>query len=335
MSTIPSQPGLFLEAWRRMLLLRRFELKAQELYRRGDMPGFIHLYVGEEAVGVGVCLHLHRDDYVTSTHRGHGHALAKGISPREVMAELFGKATGCSRGRGGSMHLYAPDVGFLGTNGLVASGIPIAAGAGLAAKLRGSGQVAVAFFGDGASNHGAFHEGLNLAAVWNLPVVFVCENNLYATETPLRSATRNQDISSRAAAYAIPGFPVDGNDVEAVSAAAGDAIARARSGGGPTLLECRTYRFLGHHEGDPGTGYRSREEVESWKQRCPIAAERVRLLERGEATEAALERIEQEVEAAIADAVEFALTSPLPDPAEAFRHIFPEPAGSTEATWVR
>lgn len=335
MATPTTQPGLFLEAYRRMLLLRRFELKAQELYRRGEMPGFIHLYVGEEAVAVGVCLHLSREDYVTSTHRGHGHALAKGISAREVMAELFGKATGCSGGRGGSMHLYAPDVGFLGTNGLVGAGIPVAAGAGLAAQLRRSGQVAVAFFGDGAANHGAFHEGLNLAGVWNLPVVFVCENNLYATQTPLRMATKNQDISSRAAAYGMPGAAVDGNDVEAVSAAAAEALARARSGGGPSLLECRTYRFLGHHEGDPGTGYRSREEVEAWKKRCPIALERARLIERAEAAETALQDIEREVEEMIAGAVEFALASPLPDAAEALRHVFPEAAGSAEATWAR
>jgi len=330
-----AQASLALDAYRRMLLLRRFELKAQELYRRGGMPGFIHLYVGEEAVAVGVCLHLRRDDYVTSTHRGHGHALAKGIPPREVMAELFGKATGCSRGRGGSMHLYAPDAGFLGTNGLVAAGIPIAAGAALAAKFRGAGQVAVSFFGDGASNHGAFHEGLNLAGAWNLPAVFVCENNLYATETPLRIATRNQDISSRAAAYGIPGVAMDGNDVEAVSAAAAEAIARARAGDGPTLLECRTYRFLGHHEGDPGTGYRSREEVEAWKKRCPIALEKARLLERGEAGETALQALEQEVEATIADAVRFAEASPRPDPAEARRHVFPERDGSAEVQWER
>ena len=323
-----TQTSFALDAYRCMFLLRRFELKVQELYRRGSIPGFVHFYVGEEAVAVGVCLHLRRDDYVTSTHRGHGHALAKGIPPREVMAELFGKATGCSRGRGGSMHLYAPDDGFLGTNGLVAAGIPVAAGAALAAKLRQTGQVALSFFGDGAVNHGAFHEGLNLAGVWNLPVVLVCENNLYATETPLWVATKNQDISSRAAAYGIPGVAVDGNDVEAVSAAAAESIARARAGGGPTLLECRTYRFLGHHEGDPGTSYRSQEEVEAWKKRCPIALEKARLLERGEASEAVLQAIEQEVEATLADAVRFAETSPLPAPAEARRHVFPEENGS-------
>jgi pyruvate dehydrogenase E1 component alpha subunit len=329
MVTTPSLAPDFpvLEAYRRMFLLRRFELKAQDLYRRGGMPGFIHLYVGEEASATGVCLHLRRDDYVSSTHRGHGHALAKGIPPRQVMAELFGKATGCSGGRGGSMHIYDPDAGFLGTNGLVAAGIPLAVGAALAGQLRGSGQVAVSFFGDGAVNHGAFHEGLNLASAWNLPIVFICENNLYATEMPFAKATRNPDVASRGAAYSMAAEAVDGNDVEQVWRAADRAVRRAREESRPTLVECRTYRHLGHHEGDPGTGYRTKEEVEAWKKQCPIAMLKARALESGAATEEQLKEIEKEVDAIVADAVEFAQSSASPDPATALDHIFPEAAG--------
>jgi 2-oxoisovalerate dehydrogenase E1 component len=318
-----------------MLLLRRFELTAQDLYRRGLIPGFIHLYVGQEAVAAGVCAHLCRQDYITSTHRGHGHALAKGVPPREVMAELWGRATGCSRGRGGSMHLYDPTYGLLGTNGLVAAGIPIAAGAALAAKIRGEGQVAVSFFGDGAVNHGAFHEGLNLASAWNLPAVFVCENNLYATETPFAMATRNQDVSSRGAAYGMRAAAVDGNDVEAVWTAAGEAIRAAREGKGPALLECRTYRVLGHHEGDPGTGYRTKEEVESWKRRCPIAHAKNRLLEQGWASDSALREVEAEVESTVADAVAFAEASPWPPGAEATVGVFPENIEQRGPAWTR
>ena len=311
-----------LDLYRRMLLLRRFELTARDLYRRGSIPGFIHLYVGEEAVAVGVCAHLAARDYITSTHRGHGHALAKGVPPREVMAELWGRSTGCSRGRGGSMHLYDPDHGLLGSNGLVGAGIPIAAGAALAAKLRNDGRVAIAFFGDGAVNHGGFHEGVNLAAVWDLPAVFVCENNLYATETPFRIATRNTDVSARGAAYGIPAVAVDGNDVEAVWAAAGQAIEKAREGKGPALLECRTYRVLGHHEGDPGIGYRTSEEVESWKKLCPISRLKAKL-----STQLPIEGIravEEDVELTIADASRFAETSPWPQASEALTGVFPD-----------
>lgn len=204
---------LILSLYRSMVLIREFELKAREVFRTGRMPGFIHVYVGEEAVATGVCAQLRKDDYVASTHRGHGHALAKGIPPRLVMAELLGAATGCSGGRGGTMHLFDPGVGFLGSNGVVPPSILIASGAALSAMLRKSGQVAVAFFGDGGSNNGAFHEGINMAATWNIPVVFVCENNLYATEMPFSRATKNTNVASRAAAYGIPGVQVDGNDV--------------------------------------------------------------------------------------------------------------------------
>jgi TPP-dependent pyruvate/acetoin dehydrogenase alpha subunit len=308
-----------------MLLLRRFELTARDLYRLGSIPGFIHLYVGEEAVAVGVCAHLTARDYITSTHRGHGHALAKGVPPREVMAELWGRSTGCSRGRGGSMHLYDPDHGLLGSNGLVAAGIPIAAGAALAAKLRRDGQVAVSFFGDGAVNHGGFHEGVNLAAAWNLPAIFVCENNLYATETPFQIATRNTDVSARGVAYGIPAVAVDGNDIEAVWAAAGHAVDNARAGKGPALLECRTYRVLGHHEGDPGTGYRTSEEVEFWKKLCPISRLKAKLSTQFSTEE--IRAVEEEVELTIAGAVRFAEASPWPQASEALTGVFPDNEG--------
>ena len=314
--------NLLLDLYRKMLELREFELKVQELYRRGLLPGFVHLYIGEEAVAVGVCSNLEPNDLIYSTHRGHGHALAKGVPARKVLAELWGKTTGASGGRGGSMHMYAPEYGFMGTNGIVGAGIPLATGAALSAKLRQSGQVVIAFFGDGAVNSGSFHEGINLGAVWNLPVVYVCENNLYATEMAFHRATKNTSVQSRAAAYRIPGVEVDGNDVAAVHEVAREAVQRARSEGGPTLIEAKTYRFLGHHEGDPGTDYRTREEVEEWKRRCPIKTLRQRLLEGGMAPLEALQRIEAEVQQWLEDAVQFAQQSPEPSPATVGEHVF-------------
>jgi pyruvate dehydrogenase E1 component alpha subunit len=313
---------LLLEMYRRMLELREFELKVQEVYRRGLLPGFVHLYIGEEAVGVGVCSNLEPRDLIFSTHRGHGHALAKGMPARNLMAELWAKATGSSGGRGGSMHLYGPEWGFMGTNGIVGAGIPLATGAALSAKLRRSGQVVVAFFGDGAVNSGSFHEGINLGAVWNLPVIYVCENNLYATEMAFRRATRNTSVQSRAAAYRIPGVEVDGNDVTAVYGAAKEAIERARGDGGPTLIEAKTYRFMGHHEGDPGTDYRTRAEVEEWKSRCPIKTLREKLLESGMAAAETLERIEGEVQREMEEAVQFARESAEPAAASVGEHVF-------------
>ncbi|MBN2021183.1 MAG: hypothetical protein JW809_00170 [Pirellulales bacterium] len=312
--------------YRRMLLIRRFEQTAQLMYRNGELPGFIHLYIGEEATGVGVMAHLREDDWITSTHRGHGHALAKGVPPRIVLAELAGKATGCCGGRGGSMHLYSPAHGLFGTNGVVTAGIPSAVGLALSAKTRGTDQVAVAFFGDGATNHGAFHEAVNFGSVQNAPVVFVCENNLYATATPLAMATRNTNIASKAAAYGIPGVRVDGNDVVAVWQAAGEAVGRARSGQGPTLIESLTYRQVGHQEGDPVIGWRrTQEEWDSWVERCPVATFRRRLVESGTAAEADLAAIEAEVEREIEEAIEFARSSPRPDPATATAHTWAEP----------
>jgi TPP-dependent pyruvate/acetoin dehydrogenase alpha subunit len=305
-----------------MVEIREFELKAREIFLSGRMPGFIHIYVGEEAVAAGVMASLRPGDLITSTHRGHGHVLAKGVPMREVMAELMGKVGGCCRGRGGTMHIYEPAVGLLGTNGVVAAGIPIAGGAALSAKLRKTGQVVVCFFGDGAVNNGAFHEGVNLVATWDLPVVFVCENNLYATETPFRQVTKNNSVASRGGAYGIPGVEVDGNDALGVYEKAGEAVERARRGEGPTLLECLTYRWFGHHEGDPGTAYRSKEEIEAWKRRDPIKKLREQALAEQVAEPADFETIDGEVARAVGDAVQFAQDSPEPEPCTALDHVY-------------
>jgi pyruvate dehydrogenase E1 component alpha subunit len=315
-----SQELLF-SYYKKVLELRLFELKVQELYRNGRLPGFVHLYVGEEAVAVGVCSHLETPDLVFSTHRGHGHALAKGVPPGIVLAELWGKATGSSGGRGGSMHMYAPEYGFMGTNGIVGAPIPLATGAALSAKLKKESNVVICFFGDGAVNSGSFHESVNLGTVWNLPVVYVCENNLYATEMAFFRATKNTNVASRAAAYGMLGVEVDGQDVVAVHEAAQAAIQRARNDGGPTLIECKTYRYVGHHEGDPGTDYRTREEVQQWKQKDPVKIARARLLDSG-VPESKLQQADLEVERLIDEAVEFAEKSPEPSAESVNDHVF-------------
>src|SRR5215470_16786136 len=235
-----------LALYRQMVLIRRCEEQLARAHQRGLVHGACHTYVGQEAIAAGVCAHLGPEDAVFSTHRGHGHALAKGVTPRQLMAELYGRSTGCSQGRGGSMHLFSPEVGMMGTSGIVGPCILQAAGAGYTFKLLKSDQVAVAFFGDGAANNGAFHEGLNLAAIWDLPVLFVCENNQFATEVPFSYAAGNPNVASRAAAYGLPGVQLDGNDVVAISKAASEAIDLARAGSGPTLLECKTYRTRAH-----------------------------------------------------------------------------------------
>jgi acetoin:2,6-dichlorophenolindophenol oxidoreductase subunit alpha len=312
---------LLLNYYQKMLELRLFELKVQELYRNARLPGFVHLYVGEEAVAVGVCSNLEPADLVFSTHRGHGHALAKGVPATIVLAELWGKTTGSSGGRGGSMHMYAPEYGFMGTNGIVGAPIPLATGGGLSAKLGKKGQVVVTFFGEGAVNSGSFHEAVNMGSVWNLPVIYVCENNLYATEMAFKRATKNTSVASRAAAYGMLGVEVDGQDVAAVHAAAEAAIRRARADGGPTLIECKTYRYVGHHEGDPGTDYRTREEVQHWKQQDPVKLARKRLLDAG-VDEAKLQAVDQEVEKLIDQAVDFAEKSPEPLANSVNDHVF-------------
>src|SRR3984885_12352072 len=315
-------PELLLTYYKKLLELRLFEVKVQELYRNGRLPGFVHLYVGEEAVAVGVCSNLEAPDLVFSTHRGHGHALAKGVPSRIVLAELWGKATGSSGGRGGSMHMYAPEYGFMGTNGIVGAPIPLATGAALSAKMRKKRQVVVCFFGDGAVNSGSFHDAVNMGSVWNLPVVYVCENNLYATEMAFLRATKNTNVASRAAAYGLPGVTVDGQDVVAVHEVASEAIRRARDDGGPTLIECKTYRYVGHHEGDPGTDYRTREEVQQWKQKDPVKIAHKLLLDSGGADKSTLDAADLEVERLIDDAVEFAEKSPEPAADSVNDHVF-------------
>lgn len=315
-----------------MVLLRRFETVAQAACRKGETPGFLHLYIGEEAVAVGVCAHLRRSDWITSTHRGHGHALAKGMSPDMLMAELFGKTDGCCGGRGGTMHLYDADSGLFGTNGIVASGLAPATGAAMSARVRGTDDVAVAFFGDGGTNHGAFHESLNFAGVQKAPVIFVCENNLYATATPLNTVTLNPEIATRAAAYGIPGVAVDGNDVLAVWQVMKEATARARRGEGPTLIEAKTYRTVGHHEGDPVTGtYRSQEEVDEWAKRCPVTTFRKRLVTEQLASPAELEEIEGQVDRKVQKALEFARQSEEPGTEDVGRHVYADQINPPDA----
>jgi 2-oxoisovalerate dehydrogenase E1 component len=311
-----------LSLYREMVNIRRTEEQLARSYQSGNIPGACHTYVGQEAVAVGICAHLRRDDVVFSTHRGHGHALAKGVPPREVMAELFGRATGCSRGRGGSMHLFAPEVGLMGTTGIVGPNILQATGAGYSMKLLKTDRVSVGFFGDGAVNNGAFHEGLNLAAIWDLPVIYVCENNLYATEVPFESATRNTEVAERAMSYGMPGIAVDGNDVLAVYEAAAAAVARARGGKGPTLIEGRTYRTRPHAEGMRDAGYRTSEEIEDWKTRDPIASLKARVIARELATTEEFDAIDEEIKTVVTDALDFATQSPYPDPSTATSFVF-------------
>jgi len=310
-----------IEMYRKMLEIRHFEEKVYDLYGQNLVPGTIHLYAGQEAVAVGVCANLRRDDYITSTHRGHGHSIAKGAQLNRVMAEILGKKTGYCRGKGGSMHIADFSIGMLGATAVVGAGIPVAAGAGLSIKLRKTDQVVACFFGEGASNQGTFHEGINMAAIWNLPVLFVCENNLYAMGTRQSRVMAIENVADRAAAYGIPGIVVDGNDVMAVYEAAREAVERVRGGKGPMLMECKTYRHKGHSRFDPAT-YRPKEEVEEWLKRDPIARFRARLLKMKTLTEEEADKIEQEVVAVVEDAVKFALESPYPAPEEALEHVY-------------
>jgi pyruvate dehydrogenase E1 component alpha subunit len=307
---------LILRLYRTMYAIRSFEEKVSELAGMGMIPGFmIHLYVGQEAIAAGVCAALRDDDYIVSTHRGHGHLIAKGASLDRMMAELQGKETGYCRGRGGSMHITSVEVGGLGANGIVGAGLVIAPGAALSSRMRGTDQVTACFFGDGASNQGTFHEGLNLAATWKLPVVFVCENNGYGFSTPQCVHQSVSRVSSRAAAYDIPGITVDGNDVFEVYLAASWAVERARKGDGPTLLEATTCRWHGHFE-DDDDDYRSQEEKAEFPAHCPIARLERECLERGLASSSQLERIRSEVEEAVEKACAFAGESPEPSPGD-------------------
>ncbi len=315
-----------LALYRTMAGIRRTEEQLVKLYAAGKIYGGCHTYIGEEAVATGVCAHLRHEDVVFSTHRGHGHALAKGITPRELIAELLGRATGCSGGRGGSMHLFKPEVGFMGSSGIVGPSITLAAGGGYTAQLLKTGHVSVAFFGDGAVNNASFHEGINLAAAWKLPVVFVCENNLYATEVAFDKATANPHVAGRGQAYGLPGIEVDGNDVLAVYRAAGEAVARARAGAGPTLLECKTYRVRAHAEGMRDAGYRTSDELNVWKARDPLRAFRVWLVEHGIAAETELDVLDAEARGIAEEAAAFAELSPMPDASTVTAHVYSEPA---------
>jgi len=307
--------------YKQMVRIRRFEEELFRLFLNRPMPGSMHQYVGEEAVAVGVCAHLTREDYVTSTHRGHGHCIAKGVDLKAIMAEMFAKKTGCCHGMGGSMHIADFSVGMLGANGIVGAGIPIASGAAWACQLRHPGRVSVAFFGEGAANEGAFHEGINLASVWKLPVVFVCENNLYNFSVHYKKTMTIDNVADRAAAYGIPGVVVDGMDLLAVYRAAGEAIQRARQGGGPTLMECKTYRFVGHSRFEPA-GYRTKEEVEEWKKRDPIPMFQERLISEFKASKADFDKIEADVSREMQVAVAFAEQSPDPGPDDYAHYIF-------------
>lgn len=296
-----------------MLTIRRFEETVFETYRNGQIRGIAHLYIGEEAVAVGACAALRRDDYITSTHRGHGHCIAKGGDVNLMMAELMGKETGYSRGKGGSMHIFDREAGILGANGIVGGGIGIAVGAALAIKKRKGDQVVVAFFGDGGANQGVLYEGMNLAGVWSLPVIFLCENNHFGEFTPYRTVTSGDSIAARATGFGFPGVRTDGNDVCNVAETVGEAVARARRGGGPTLIECVTYRHYGHHSGDPGVRYRTKEEIEQWKRRDPIQALGSTLVTSYGVPPQELEAIDARIQDKIKDAVKFGLESSVPD----------------------
>jgi TPP-dependent pyruvate/acetoin dehydrogenase alpha subunit len=317
---------------KRMMLVRAFEETIGKLFYKGQIPGFIHLSSGQEATSVGVCATLKETDYIGTTHRGHGHIIAKGVDLNRMMAEIFGRIDGFCKGKGGSMHVFDKSKGVLGANGIVAGGIPILTGGALSAKFDGKGGVAVAFFGDGATNEGAFHESLNLAAVWKLPAVYVCENNQYGEFTPIAESTAVTCIAKRAAAYDMPGVTVDGNDIEAVYDAASHAVANAREGKGPTLLECLTYRHHGHFHGEEamlGTqAYRDKAEIEKWKDVCPIARFTKKLTDAALLTIAEAEDLRAQAQADVDAAVEFAKKSPFPKPEAALEDVY---ANSTSA----
>ena len=321
-AVVPRDPDLLCRLYRSMRLIRAFEEKIDALRTAGQLQGSAHLYVGQEAVASGVCARLNADDYVASTHRGHGHAIAKGVDVARMMAELYGRATGTNKGKGGSMHIADTSVGMLGATGIVGAGTPIALGAALSAKTRTTRQVAVAFFGDGAMGQGPIYECLNLAAIWKLPLIFVCENNGYAESTSAEYALSTRDLARRAAAFEMPAEVVDGQDVFAVYERMGEAVHRARGGHGPSFLECKTYRYYGHFLGDDPLRYRTREEEAYYRGRdCILRFERV-MAEQSLLTEAELSAIRADVERTIDQAVQFAEQSPLPDPAELTTEVF-------------
>lgn len=307
--------------YRTMLRIRRFEEKAGEAVAQGVMPGFVHLSIGQEAVAVGMIQDLRKDDFISSTHRGHGELIAKGMGPREMFAELLGKATGVCRGKGGSMHLGDLSLGIYPNNGILGSAAPIAVGSALAMKMQGTDQVHVCFFGDGQANLGSIHEAMNFAALHRLPIIFVCENNKYAVSVPQSKSTSVENVADRAAAYGFPGVAVDGQDVLAVYEAAKEAIKRARAGEGPSLIECKTLRFRGHYEGDPQT-YRSREEIEQIKQRDPIILFENRLKKLGILTDDMIQEMSAQVNKEIEDAFAMAQADPMPSLEEVTTDVY-------------
>lgn len=320
--------ALLMEMLRRMLRIRRFEEAVIEMVQRGEIVGAAHSYIGEEAVAVGACLALRDDDWMTGNHRSHGHPIAKGGDVRRAMAELLGKRTGFCKGKGGSMHLADFSIGILGESGILGSSIPVAVGAALGSRLQGTDRVAVCFFGDGASNEGSFHESINLAAVWKLPVVFLCENNQYAVTSSFKQMVATENISDRAAAYNIPGVLVDGQDVIAMHEAVTEAVRRARAGQGPSLVEGRTYRYHDHSLGMNRivrAPYRSDAEVEEWKGRDPIAIHKEQLLSQGVASQQEIDQMEAEVKRQIEEAITYARESPYPDPSELYEDMFANP----------
>ena len=307
--------------YERMRLIREFENKAADLFAAGKIPGFVHLYAGEEAIAVGICAHLADRDYITSTHRGHGHCIAKGVDIDEMAAELFGKASGACKGKGGSMHIADVTKGMLGANGIVGAGGPLACGSGLMAKVKGTDQVTICFFGDGAAEQGTMHESMNLASIWKLPVIFVCENNGYAQSTPVHYHSASRDIADRATAYNMPGFGVDGTDLFAVYEAAGEAIARARRGEGPTLIECKAFRYYGHFQGD-NLSYYTEEDKSKQKAHDPIETFRKRVLERKLLSEKELADIDARAPQIIGEAFQQAEAAPYPALAEVLTDVY-------------
>lgn len=319
-----TDPILCREAYRRMRLIRRFEERVIQLVNANEIAGTTHEYIGEEAIAVGVCSMLDQADVITSTHRGHGHIIAKGGDVKRMMAELFGRSTGYNRGKGGSMHIADLALGIYGANGIVAAGVPIAAGAAWASKIRKTGQVAVAFFGDGGANQGVLHETMNIASIWKLPIIFVCENNQYAVTTSCTYATAGPGISHRAAAYGFPGYLVDGMDVEQVMSRVLEAVDRARSGDGPSLLECKAYRFQGHFTAERALKltYRLQDEIDLWREQDPIVQWARKLEERGVLLSEDRTAVDDSVETLLEEAVSFARSSEWPCADESFAHMY-------------
>jgi len=310
-----------IQLYETMLKIRTFEGMARDLFAQAKMPGFVHLYLGEEAVAAGACANLGPKDFITSTHRGHGHVIAKGGDMNQMMAELYGKGTGYCKGKGGSMHIADVDLGILGANGIVGGGPPLAVGAALSCQYKGTGGAVICFFGDGASNQGTTHEGMNMAAIWKLPVVFLCENNLYGISLASKFHQTVTDVADRANAYDIPGIVVDGNDVMAVYEAVGKALERAREGKGPSIVECKTYRHRGHFEGDPAN-YRPQDEVQAWLKKDPIPRYEGQLKEMGVLTEAQIGEIKARIQAEVQAAVDFAENSPWPSVDDLMKDVY-------------